>query len=385
MTTSRSQRIMILLACLAYYVFRGSARKKAQNIRSILIAPAGKLGDVVCATPMFVAMRKAYPRAHITLLGNNHTAGILANAGLYDEHINENENFWALLRQVRRGRYDFACLNGSSFLTLALFYLGDAVSISAPLISEFKPIQQTLPYILLSKFALVTYFKRFEYVPRLYLDLLQPAGINDGNTEKKLSFTVSARSSSKTFYDRTGIYFGQDRLIGITASAGNRDKEWPLQNFAKLIKLISSRNQAKIILFGSKADEDQGDKLTSMVPEVSIINSIGKFNIDELKAAISMLDLFIGVDTGPMYIAEAFKVPTIDIVGAVAEMEQPPRGPLHKVVFMPGRVPLMHVLDARDYDHVKARQQIEAITPEMVLQIFDEMWPEIKDGKNKAS
>ena len=37
-----------------------------------------------------------------------------------------------------------------------------------------------------------------------------------------------------------------------------------------------------------------------------------------------MVHLFISVDTGPIYIAEAFNVPTVDIVGPVDENVQPP-------------------------------------------------------------
>ena len=61
-------------------------------------------------------------------------------------------------------------------------------------------------------------------------------------------------------------------------------------------------------------------------PETQFVNTDGLFSLDELKALIQRLSLFISVDTGPIYIAEAFDVPTIDIIGPMDENEQPPRG-----------------------------------------------------------
>jgi len=46
-----------------------------------------------------------------------------------------------------------------------------------------------------------------------------------------------------------------------------------------------------------------------------------------------MMSLYVSADTGPIYIAEAFNVPTIDITGPVNENEQPPQGEKHKIVF----------------------------------------------------
>lgn len=90
-------------------------------------------------------------------------------------------------------------------------------------------------------------------------------------------------------------------------------------------------------------------------------------SIDELKALIAQAGLFVAVDTGPVYIAEAFGTPTVDIVGPMDEREQPPRGEIHLVVVPPApRTPQLHIMNARVYNEEEVRRQTESISVEMV-------------------
>ena len=113
--------------------------------------------------------------------------------------------------------------------------------------------------------------------------------------------------------------------------------------------------------------------------KTQFINTSGIFNIDELKALISKISLFISVDTGPIYIAEAFGVPSIDIIGPVDESEQPPVGTKHKIVYLRNRKEAaIHILNARMYDYAEAKRQIDGITTDMVFKEIDEIMLEIK-------
>jgi ADP-heptose:LPS heptosyltransferase len=109
--------------------------------------------------------------------------------------------------------------------------------------------------------------------------------------------------------------------------------------------------------------------MKSSIPhDVPFFDTTGLWNIDELKVFISKLGLFVSSDTGPIYIAEAFGVPTVDIVGPVDEKDQPPRGPFHEVVFDNTRArPVTGVFTNKFYNYTEARRQAEAITVEQVF------------------
>jgi len=99
----------------------------------------------------------------------------------------------------------------------------------------------------------------------------------------------------------------------------------------------------------------------------------GRINIDELKAVVARLDLFISADTGPIYIAEAFQVPTVDIVGPVDEKEQPLIGLRNLIVVAKRKRPELKVMNARFYNEEEARRQVEEIKLEKVINKFEEL------------
>ena len=161
------------------------------------------------------------------------------------------------------------------------------------------------------------------------------------------------------------------------AVGGNKIKEWNLNNFVKLADYISSHYRAKIVIIGGGNETGRATEMAEFLnPETQFVNTDGLFSLDELKALIQRLSLFISVDTGPIYIAEAFDVPTIDIIGPMDENEQPPRGEKRKIVKLENREkPALHIMNAIEYDYKEARRQIEEITLDMVIEKLNELAP----------
>ena len=168
-------------------------------------------------------------------------------------------------------------------------------------------------------------------------------------------------------------------IVGIAPGAGNKIKEWPTERFAEVANYLAEKHAAAIVIVGGRDDVMLSGKMKNLMKiGVAIIDTAGALSIDELKALISKLNLFISVDTGPIYIAEAFGVPTIDIVGPMDENEQPPIGPIHRVVVPQNRTkPQLHIMNAREYDHNEALRQVESITSTMVITEADSLLREL--------
>jgi ADP-heptose:LPS heptosyltransferase len=214
----------------------------------------------------------------------------------------------------------------------------------------------------------------YEYAPLQYLKLLEAIGISTKNTKKILGHTPEAKEKAISLL-RNFRTEGK-LLIGISPSAGNKIKCWAPQNFARVADLITKKHNATFVIVGTKQDQAEVEEMVkALSPGTQHLNTCGQLSIDELKALISELDLFISVDSGPIYIAEAFGVPTVDIVGPMDEREQPPKGEKNRNVFLPNRTPELHIMNARDYNVQEARRQIEEITPEMVIKEVDYLFP----------
>jgi ADP-heptose:LPS heptosyltransferase len=183
-----------------------------------------------------------------------------------------------------------------------------------------------------------------------------------------LNFSTSAAEIAEDFWKSHAL---TDKLvIGLSPSAGNKVKMWGAEKFAALIDMILEKYpDAHIVVTGSRVDRDEVSAMMSQVrSKERVINTVEKFSLDELKAVIARMSMYIAVDSGPIYIAYAFGVPTVDIVGAVDEREQPPMGPSNVIVKSPRRGdPAMRIMHSRQYDRVEVRRQMDEVTIDMVF------------------
>mgnify|MGYP000444477946 FL=1 len=374
MLIERINRIFILALCFFVLPIRGRANKKQSSYSNILIIPSGKLGDIVCATPVLYAVRQKFPEAKIFVLGNKMVKAILGNSGLVDVYI-DDESFIRNILKIRKSKIDFGLTNGSGFMKLAELYLSGIPLISAPIVVNDNIIQETKPYKLLSKFAVRTDFISGDYMPRQYLSLLEPVDIFEDKTEKHLGFSKKAEEKILKFLQDKNLDSKTDLIVGISPSAGNKIKLWKAERFAQIADYLYQRYNAKIVIIGGKGDiKETEEMLKYMNKDTFSVDTTGVFNIDELKGLVSKLSLFVSVDTGPIYISEAFNVPTIDIVGPVDENCQPPIGAFHKIVKWDKREnPAMTALTMRNYNYKEARAQTDNITVEMVIEKIDEL------------
>jgi len=212
-------------------------------------------------------------------------------------------------------------------------------------------------------------------MPKQYLSLLESINIFSDNTKKHLGFSGEAKEKISEFFQEENLDLKKDFIVGISPSAGNKIKLWKAEKFAKIANYLYEKYNAKIVIIGGKGDmKETEEMLKYMNKDTFFVDTTGVFNIDELKSLVSNLSLFISVDTGPIYISEAFNVPTIDIVGPVDENDQPPIGRLHKIVKWEERKkPAMNALNARNYYYKEARKQSDNITVEMVKEKIDEL------------
>jgi ADP-heptose:LPS heptosyltransferase len=207
------------------------------------------------------------------------------------------------------------------------------------------------------------------------LKLLEPIGVFSNNTKKTLYFSDQAKKEIEDLFFKRNIE-QNDFLVAISPSAGNKIKNWPAKRFAEVADYLIEKYKAKIFIIGTKMDKEEVEEmLNNMSHRSEVVNTLGTMSIDALKALISRMKAFISVDTGPIYIAEAFGVPTIDIIGPMDENEQPPRGARHINVIDPQRGdPIIHIMNSRIYDKEKARKSIENISVKMVTDAFDNLY-----------
>jgi len=296
----------------------------------ILVIQTAKIGDLVCSTPVFREIKKVYPESFLSVLVTPQTKDILK----YNPHIDEifllnHQGEIKLVQEIKQRQFDwsFSLVPGISN-TIIPFWAGIPHRVST--ISKYAS-RTTKLLSVFNNYRLK--YKRDTLALRHYLKLLKFIKINEFS-EKKEVF-ISPQETKKALQSLKEHNLGPDDfLVGISVTAGKKFKQWSPEKFAQLADRLIDQLKTKIIFTGNSKDESDIKKVQSLMNNQSV--KVIDFNLIELAGLLSEMSIFISVDTGPLYIADALDIPVIDIIGPHSKASQRPS---NKAVIVQKKIP----------------------------------------------
>ncbi len=306
-------------APLIFWSSRMKVRRDINKPRILVIPQLTRIGDIVCATPVFRAIKEQYPSAFLAVIVSDKAAGIIKNNSRIDEIIIfENHSFGSLIKKIQKLNFDWS-------LNLSATSSGSILTFLGRIKHRIKTIRCNRPKSELITDWLNTHKFLYEdhtYLPGHHLKLLSPIGINNTKDIKEVFVSAEGERKVVEFFTRN-IIKPDDFLVGISIGAGNRIKEWGDHNFLELAGSLKEEYSAKIVIIGSENDNSRIEEFLRHFNHVAL--KATNFSLEELPSLISRLKLYIAVDTGPIYIAHALGVPLVNIIGPVDHREQPPQ------------------------------------------------------------
>lgn len=120
------------------------------------------------------------------------------------------------------------------------------------------------------------------------------------------------------------LWFSQERLartkfdrptLAVAPVAGWIGKQWPINNFIKLLREFCKNNrEAQVALFAAPNESEQVEPILRALPKDQCINTIGGHLLDSA-SLIRSSRLFIGNDSGLLHLSVAVNTPTIALFG----------------------------------------------------------------------
>jgi len=289
----------------------------------ILVIQTAKIGDLICSTPVFREIKGKYPEAQLTVMANPAAQELLK----FNSYVNEiiiikpadYAGFTGKLKLANlmcKGKYDIiVCLNPN--VPFAIAALWGLVPVRLSIMPDFSGLTFKLASVF---FTAIERHVRGRLVMDTYMQMLRTIGIDSSNLSKEVYKSAEA---DKKIEQLLGTV--KNPIIGIAVSSGNKLKEIGAEKIAETINELLYDFDIYFALIGSTQDKNTANKvIDSVTKKDRILDTTGLLNLSELPALIERLSLFIGVDTGIAYMADALSVPVMDIAGPSDISDQRP-------------------------------------------------------------
>ena len=308
---------------------------------NILIVKLSALGDVVHTLPALNALRRHYPKAHISWIVEAIARDIVEGHPALDRALVwRRRDFeaalksgrwltaWRIFAELRRQVRQFPCDLVIDFQGLLKSGLWVGVARGGRKVGFGPGLERSEG----------GHFFLNERVPAISMDihalerslkLLEAAGIPRGPIEYKFPINEAARAQVATLLSRHGIA-PTDRLVAIHPMTRWPTKLWFDDRFAAVADELLRRG-TKIIFTGSPADAPALDVIAARMKS-PMIRTHGAGGLQALAALHERAQVVVSTDTGPMHIAAAVGTPVVAIFGPTSPQRTGPYGERHIVL-----------------------------------------------------
>lgn len=292
----------------SFDAFGERARPPIAGVRKLAVLRANGLGDFVLALPALEAVRAAYPRAEIVLLGLPWHGQLLAGRpgpvdrvvpvppvpGLVgagdDGHAGAVEAFFAAMQAER---FDLALqLHGGGATSNGVVRrLGARVTagLRAP---GAEPLDHCVPYD----------FYRHETLRLLEVAAL--VGAPPVTLQSRLPVLDSDREEASAAVPEAGT-----DLVAVHPGSTDPRRRWPAQKFARLVDELQRAGRS-VVLTGT-AGERPVTREVARAAGHAPLDTTGTLSLRGLTGLYAGCRLVVGNDTGTIHLARALGVPTV--------------------------------------------------------------------------
>ena len=262
-------------------------------------------------TPAITALSEALPWANISYVVETPYSELIEGNPHVDRTVVLSrplgiKNFLKTIKTFRKERFD-----------VAIDFHGGP---TAALITLFSGAKLKIGYRIK--------YKRFVY------DISLPRGLQSGhmhsvenhiNLVRALGLEVPAnpplllpessdseRKKIDDFFSINGLE--GSRVVVVHAGAGNRFREWGVDNWVKFLSLLLEKHDVNVVLIGTSQEEPAAGRILGEKP-LSVFSLAGKLTLKEVKELIARSCLYVGPDSGPMHIAASTATPIVALFG----------------------------------------------------------------------
>jgi len=285
------------------------------------------LGDSLLTLPLLRRLKESLPGARITVLTLPKNAAVFRGGAWVDDVVLDDKRgvhggplgAWRIAGELKRRGFDLAVIPHRSFRSALIAWLagvprrvGFSASAGSFLLTDAVP------------FAWLTH----DLERNLALARPLGGGSAPARGEERYVAPPPPSAALRGRLAAAGVPAGA-RLAGIHPGAAWATKRWLPERYAELCRRLKADGLVPVLV-GGPGDAALGAEIAAASGAADLV---GQTDLDELKALMGLLSLFVTNDSGPMHLAAASGVPVVALFGATTrELGFFPYGPGHRVI-----------------------------------------------------
>ncbi len=294
-------------------------RNRLKSIERILLVRLSAMGDCIAAVPVFHALRKRFPNAHIAWAIQDHFAPLIRTLPGLDEivifprgRLRELSSWrrkagvvYELSRHLRIRRFDLTVDVQSNTKSAAIAWLTRAPLRIGHGTGEAKELSRWLNN------DCIPHLPEHTHIVQRNLHLLSPFGIPIQEPNFHLPPDPAASRIITQWLESESIE--RKRYVLAIPFTSHPKKDWPVENFVTLAKRLTEQGRSIVFLPPPKRREECERIVKDCVSEKAVLGP--STDLLQMVEMIRSAALVAGGDTGPAQIAGALGIPNVTLFG----------------------------------------------------------------------
>jgi ADP-heptose:LPS heptosyltransferase len=310
-------------------------KKRYPTKSRILLVNITRLGDMLQATPTIAGIKAENPGCHVAVLVEKQFEEVCRVIPNIDEVIGIDLSFVVrsiarekdgindayeyvsqFVEDLRSRNFDY-CLNMSSSAYTALLLSLIGIKRNGGWTSDeegYRVIETEWARL----FATSVFHQNRQYNSLNLVDVFRcSADVEDHPRQLLINVEADALKHCEGLL-REAAFTNMGPIIAVQAGASQPKRQWSPSRFISMIKILTDRHNARVVLTGSSKERNIIDPIVEGCGSPNVISVAGKTSVPQLAAMLNLCDVLITGDTGPMHISVAVGTPVISMFLASA-------------------------------------------------------------------
>ncbi len=316
------------------------------------------IGDSVLAIPAIKSLKTNFPDSYISIIAKTWVKDIFLNLDFVDGIVPlpDQSNLAGIrsaAKKLKKYSFDAGLLFTNSFLSALLFTMAG--------IPKRWGYKRDGRQLLLTESAPYKKARKQIHQVLYYQNILSGLGFKTYPPKLQLSVTEQEKALAGDFLNSCGIEPKHKTIILNPGAYFGPAKRWPVSRYASLAEMLQKKAPLTLLLIGSEAEKELTHAILASLKKKPI-DLAGKTSLRMLMAIMSLANVVVSNDSGPMHISNALGTPVVALFGpTIPAVTQPFQQPY---TLIKKRVPCWPCsYRACPYEH----QCMLRITPEEVL------------------